>query len=109
PRTGGAYDSHRRTAGIAGRTRRRGRVAARGARRAGWKVVTIRLLARGRRRDGAKLTPAICSAWGSSAGPEAGHERRKSDRRERSGEGRTERVAGLEASSHKPAAVDHQN
>jgi hypothetical protein len=33
PRTGGAYDSHNRTAGIAGRTRRRGgRVAARGAR-----------------------------------------------------------------------------
>src|SRR5215831_9335916 len=33
PRTGGAYDSHHRTAGIAGR-RRRGRVAARGARTA---------------------------------------------------------------------------
>src|SRR5262245_61684215 len=32
PRTGGAYDSHHRTAGIAGRTRRRGRVAVRGAR-----------------------------------------------------------------------------
>src|SRR5262249_8353525 len=33
PRTGGAYDSHHRTAGIAGRIRRRGsRVAARGAR-----------------------------------------------------------------------------
>jgi hypothetical protein len=32
PRTGGAYDSHHWTAGIAGRTRRRsGRVAARGA------------------------------------------------------------------------------
>src|SRR5215471_6602533 len=32
PRTGGAYDSHHRTAGIAGRTRRGGgRVAARGA------------------------------------------------------------------------------
>src|SRR5215470_17114705 len=32
PRTGGAYDSHHRTAGIAGRTRRRGgRVAAHGA------------------------------------------------------------------------------
>src|SRR5215468_9424639 len=32
PRTGGAYDSHHRTAGIAGRTRRRGcGVAARGA------------------------------------------------------------------------------
>src|SRR6516162_5196879 len=36
PRAGGAYDSHHRTAGIAGRTRRRGsRVAARGARAAG--------------------------------------------------------------------------
>src|SRR5262249_12758822 len=36
PRTGGAHDSHHRTAGIAGRTRRRGsRVAARGARAAG--------------------------------------------------------------------------
>jgi hypothetical protein len=35
PRTGGAHDSHHRTAGIAGRTRRRGnRVAARGARAA---------------------------------------------------------------------------
>src|SRR5262245_5109729 len=34
PRTGGADDSHHRTAGIAGRTRRRGgRVAARGARK----------------------------------------------------------------------------
>src|SRR6516225_8956020 len=33
PRAGGAYDSHHRTAGVAGRTRRRGgRVAARGAR-----------------------------------------------------------------------------
>jgi len=32
PRAGGAYDSHHQTAGIAGRTRRRGgRVAARGA------------------------------------------------------------------------------
>src|SRR5215468_5509050 len=32
PRTGGAYDSHHRTAGVAGRTRRRGGgVAARGA------------------------------------------------------------------------------
>src|SRR5215470_6680405 len=36
PRTGGAYDSHYRTAGIAGRTQRRGGgVAARGARAAG--------------------------------------------------------------------------
>src|ERR1700740_3589311 len=35
PRTGGAYDSHHRTAGIAGRTRRRGGVAAGGARAAG--------------------------------------------------------------------------
>src|SRR5215471_19842403 len=31
PRTGGAYDSHHRTTGIAGRTRRRGCMAARGA------------------------------------------------------------------------------
>jgi hypothetical protein len=36
PRAGGAYDSHHRTAGVAGRTRRRGRsVAARGACAAG--------------------------------------------------------------------------
>src|SRR6516225_9866853 len=35
PRTGGAYDSHHRTAGIAGRTRWRGRLAARGARAVG--------------------------------------------------------------------------
>ena len=34
PRTGGAYDGHHRTAGVAGRTRRRGCVAARGARAA---------------------------------------------------------------------------
>src|SRR5215471_14606852 len=34
PRTGGAYDSHHRTAGIADCTRRRGGVAARGARAA---------------------------------------------------------------------------
>src|SRR5262249_48344093 len=35
PRTGGAYDSHHRTAGIAGRTRRRGGcMAAQGARAA---------------------------------------------------------------------------
>src|SRR5262249_4445249 len=34
PRTGGAYDSRHRTAGIAGCTRRRGRVAARGSARA---------------------------------------------------------------------------
>src|SRR5438034_834364 len=35
PRTGGAHDSHHRTAGIAGRTRRRGcGMAARGARAA---------------------------------------------------------------------------
>src|SRR6516164_2651520 len=42
PRTGGAYDSRHRTAGIAGRTRRRGgRVAARGARAAGRKDTPI--------------------------------------------------------------------
>src|SRR5215470_17040975 len=35
PRTGGAYDSHHRTAGIASRARRRGCVAARGGRAAG--------------------------------------------------------------------------
>src|SRR5262249_21919216 len=35
PREGGAYDSHHWTAGIAGRTRRCGRVAARRARRRG--------------------------------------------------------------------------
>src|SRR5580704_15537827 len=35
PHAGGAYDSHHRTAGIAGRTRRHGGVAARGARAAG--------------------------------------------------------------------------
>ena len=34
PRAGGAYDSHHRTAEIAGCTRRRGGVAARGARAA---------------------------------------------------------------------------
>src|SRR6516165_6257830 len=39
PRTGGAYDSHHRTTGIAGRTWRRGScVAARGARAATFKV-----------------------------------------------------------------------
>ena len=44
PRMGGAYDSHHRTAGIAGRTRRRGRVAARGAREQGRRrIETVRL------------------------------------------------------------------
>src|SRR5215468_12762858 len=47
PRTGGAYDSHHRTTGIAGRTRRRGGcVAARGGRAAG------RARAAHRRADG---------------------------------------------------------
>ena len=45
PRTGGAYDSHHRTAGIAGCTRRRGGgVAARGARSsgdAGWRFAFV--------------------------------------------------------------------
>ena len=39
PRTGGAYDSHPRTAGIVGRARRRGGVAARPARTAGQKEI----------------------------------------------------------------------
>src|SRR6516165_9326024 len=44
PRTGGAYDSHHRTAGIAGCTRRRGgRVAARGGRAAAPKVADHRV------------------------------------------------------------------
>ena len=43
PRTAGAYDSHHRTAGIAGRTRRCGsRVAARGARAAAGENLTYR-------------------------------------------------------------------
>src|SRR5262249_33398325 len=43
PRTGGAYDSHHRTAGIAGRTRRRGcGVAARGARAAVGEAAHVR-------------------------------------------------------------------
>src|SRR5262249_7016399 len=48
PRTGGAYDSHHRTAGIAGRTwRRGGRVAARGARAAGGDAADHRFLGLG--------------------------------------------------------------
>src|SRR5262245_61923635 len=51
PRTGGAHDSHHRTAGIAGRTWRRGcRVAARGAGAAGGDAgdrVSQRLVTRG--------------------------------------------------------------
>src|SRR5262249_48514783 len=44
PRAGGVYDSHHRTAEIAGRTRRRGgRVAARGARAAAGQAVADRL------------------------------------------------------------------
>ena len=42
PRTGGAYDSHHRTAGVAGRPRRRGgRVAACGERAAGSPVMSV--------------------------------------------------------------------
>src|SRR5262249_10298882 len=51
--------------------RRGGLVAARGARRAGWKVVTIRLLARVRRRHRANGPPPLsrdCVSW---AGPRA--------------------------------------
>src|SRR5262249_34256126 len=45
PRAGGAYDSHHRTAGIAGRTRRRGgRLAARGARAAAGEAADHRAL-----------------------------------------------------------------
>ena len=51
PRTGGAYDSHHRTAGITGRTRRwGGGVAARGARAAGdagGRILTVLALLRG--------------------------------------------------------------
>jgi hypothetical protein len=50
PRTGGAYDSHHRTAGIAGRTRRGGSgVAARGARAAAG-AAGYRMAARGTTR-----------------------------------------------------------
>src|SRR6516165_3017263 len=50
PRTGGAYGSHHRTAGIAGRTRRRGcRVAARGARAAAWSIAAPRRAHRSKR------------------------------------------------------------
>src|SRR5262245_11053546 len=51
PRTGGAYDSHHRTAGIPGRTRRRGGgVAARGASAAvGFLPTTLRRARRGSR------------------------------------------------------------
>src|SRR5262252_7068920 len=63
PRTGGAYDSHHRTAGIAGRTRRRyGGVAARGARAASGKAADYRLHGRdhafGREPTGRRFCPA---------------------------------------------------
>src|SRR6516162_4095290 len=51
--------------------RRRGGVAARGGRRAGWKVVTIRLLARVRRRHRANGPPPLSSDCVSWAGPRA--------------------------------------
>src|SRR5262249_8935401 len=45
PRAGGAYDSHHRTAGVAGRTRRHGRsMAARGARAATGEAADNRIL-----------------------------------------------------------------
>jgi len=48
PRTGGAYDSHHRTAGVAGCTRRcSGRFAARGARAAGRRNAAHRILGLG--------------------------------------------------------------
>src|SRR5215831_7340537 len=46
PRTGGAYDSHHRTPKILSRTRRRGRVAARGARAAAGEATNCRVLGR---------------------------------------------------------------
>src|SRR5262245_15423007 len=53
PRTGGAYDSHHRTAGTDNRTRRRGGVAARGARAAIGPGAADRCAdERGRRRSG---------------------------------------------------------
>src|SRR5262245_10787180 len=65
PRTGGAYDRQPRTTGIAGRTRRRGgRVAARGARAAGGKGRTDRVLG---------SWPCICSDW-MGAGAKIGFE-----------------------------------
>jgi hypothetical protein len=43
PRAGGAHDSHHRTSGIAGHTRRRRYVAARGARSAGFTLMSMGL------------------------------------------------------------------
>src|SRR5262245_49716854 len=61
PRTGGAHDSHYRTAGIAGRTRqRRSRVAARGARAAAGAAggrVFIPSIARSIRTPSARISP----------------------------------------------------
>src|SRR5262249_14377162 len=58
PRTGGAYDSHHRTAGIAGRTRRRGGcVAARGARAADGSDASGRGLCAAAVGDTAEQTP----------------------------------------------------
>jgi hypothetical protein len=47
PRTGGAHDSHHWTAGIAGRSRRRGCLAARGARAAAGEATDYRVPGRG--------------------------------------------------------------
>src|SRR5262249_56855369 len=58
PRTGGAYDSHHRTEGIAGCTRRRGcRVAARGARAAAGEGADHRLPRLGPPPNGRALPP----------------------------------------------------
>src|SRR5262249_9242586 len=70
PRTGGAHDSHHRTPGIAGRTRRGGRVAVRGARAAAGVAgdrVPPPFIARSRREPPPRIPP----------GPERGGFRRK--------------------------------
>src|SRR5262249_52034572 len=63
PRTGGAYDSHHRTAGIAGRTRRHGGgVAARGARAAAGQAADHRVLGLGHTFDRQSMGRRLCAA-----------------------------------------------
>src|SRR5262249_30838509 len=63
PRTGGAYDSHHRTARIAGRTRRRGGdMAARVARAAAGEAADHRVPRWGRPNKPARTGRRICAA-----------------------------------------------
>jgi putative ABC transport system substrate-binding protein len=73
--------------------------------RSAWKVVTIRLLGSGTAAAQSQWTAAFVQRLRELGWTEG----RNVAIEYRWGEGRTERFAELQASSHKPAAVDHQN